>query len=177
MCASPDDFTAYRAADQFVDCETYSNNALKYFGFSTFDSKDCSSVDTRDPTQNLAAYLNGKSQSCCGGKPTVCHGAPEELECCSHQGPQEQEEDKCVDTPDWMNSAGLTCHGYEVESFCSNGNVTAYWASGSAWNFPESNCCACGGGSKGHALTCKDADAWTNNPDGSYGPGCDVYQN
>jgi len=88
---------------------------------------------------------------------------------------------KCQSTPGWTNgnvmaencrhegygsdagctAEGWTCEGYEHRGWCAKGRVThgSEFAMGAAFNYPELNCCACGGGSVQTSQgTCKPAD-------------------
>lgn len=72
----------------------------------------------------------------------------------------------CKDTPSWTNGfyecatngykgkgcepRGLNCQAYQENGWCTNGiTIERYkdWAFGQHMNYPELNCCACGGGS------------------------------
>eukprot|EP00928_Gymnodinium_smaydae_P099476 TRINITY_DN9506_c0_g1_i1.p2 TRINITY_DN9506_c0_g1~~TRINITY_DN9506_c0_g1_i1.p2 ORF type:complete len:174 (-),score=31.66 TRINITY_DN9506_c0_g1_i1:72-593(-) len=80
----------------------------------------------------------------------------------------------CKDaSPDWTNGflgcaaegfgtqhgctpQGWTCEGYEIRGWCKDGQkTTGSFAFGKDMNYPERNCCACGGGTVG---TCRP---WT----------------
>ena len=52
----------------------------------------------------------------------------------------------CVDSPGWLNSKGMSCARYSTVGYCVNGTIIAgkEWSTGSAFNFPEQNCCECG---------------------------------
>jgi hypothetical protein len=80
-------------------------------------------------------------------------------------------EAECHDNEGWTNSPdmGLACAHYKSEGFCRDGMVLEEWATGAAWNHPEVNCCACGGG-KASAM-CTNMDGWTNGA----GANCDTY--
>lgn len=51
----------------------------------------------------------------------------------------------CADTPDWDNHAGKGCGEY-ANAYCVNGAFRpgSEWTGGEGFNFPETNCCACG---------------------------------
>jgi hypothetical protein len=51
----------------------------------------------------------------------------------------------CADTPDWDNHAGKGCADYSKE-YCVSGAFRpgSEWTAGEGFNFPETNCCACG---------------------------------
>lgn len=73
--------------------------------------------------------------------------------------------DRCVDTPEWANSyykcetdgykgvgcgpRGFTCDAYAANGLCLGGKPAEGkgWSLGKGMNFPELNCCVCGGGS------------------------------
>ena len=67
--------------------------------------------------------------------------------------------------PDYDEQPGLNCEQYVTEGFCVGGRVIPNheWAFGLEWNWPEGNCCACGGGRMA-SLTgaCADAERWSN---------------
>ena len=52
----------------------------------------------------------------------------------------------CKDTVEWENPHNVTCQGYSDRGWCTNGGVsTPAWENmGSAFNFPQENCCVCG---------------------------------
>ena len=51
----------------------------------------------------------------------------------------------CLDAFGWENGRGKTCADYE--QWCERGGfrVGASWAGGETFNWPEKNCCVCGG--------------------------------
>merc|ERR1719356_1788511 len=53
----------------------------------------------------------------------------------------------------WCTNEGWTCAGYVHMDFCPSGKPHS-WASGSNFNYPEKNCCACGGGCVPEGKTC-----------------------
>jgi hypothetical protein len=77
--------------------------------------------------------------------------------------------ENCTDTADWNNGywrcwssegkryadgctpQGWTCEGYSIQGWCRNGEQVPQWESGvyafgPTLNYPERNCCECGGG-------------------------------
>eukprot|EP00930_Biecheleria_cincta_P030814 TRINITY_DN21359_c0_g1_i2.p1 TRINITY_DN21359_c0_g1~~TRINITY_DN21359_c0_g1_i2.p1 ORF type:complete len:834 (-),score=140.58 TRINITY_DN21359_c0_g1_i2:60-2390(-) len=54
----------------------------------------------------------------------------------------------CALTPGagWPSTRGWTCKQYENMGWCKNGQALATFAMGETLQFPEQNCCACGGG-------------------------------
>lgn len=54
----------------------------------------------------------------------------------------------CALTPGaaWPSTRGWTCKQYEYMGWCKNGQPLGTFAMGSTLQFPEQNCCACGGG-------------------------------
>merc|ERR1712190_193809 len=74
--------------------------------------------------------------------------------------------DRCVDTPEWANSyykcktdgykgvgcgpRGFTCDAYAYNGLCFGGKPARGkgWSLGKGMNYPEWNCCVCGGGSR-----------------------------
>lgn len=59
----------------------------------------------------------------------------------------------CLDTPNWSNQAGLNCVEYTKKEFCHHGKVVKDGMGGAVHNFPEQNCCECGGGSSDSPLS------------------------
>merc|ERR1719456_1917522 len=57
----------------------------------------------------------------------------------------------CTDTEGWTNNFNTLCQGYVDQGWCMNGAVAEdmLWTSGQEYNYPELNCCACGGGTGG----------------------------
>jgi len=65
---------------------------------------------------------------------------------------------QCVDSPGWDNGlkdcdgvgckegSGYTCEAYFANEWCKAGMVRAPEFAGAEYEFPEENCCACGGG-------------------------------
>ena len=53
---------------------------------------------------------------------------------------------ECVDSPGWENGKGMSCARYGTLGYCMNGSaiIGKEWSTGSAFNFPERNCCECG---------------------------------
>merc|ERR1711879_104773 len=84
---------------------------------------------------------------------------------------------ECQDTRDWRNgykycggdghdsydgcfASGWSCAGYVKQAWCANGRPApgSEFAFGQYLNYPEQNCCACGGGSVGDGEgACKPA--------------------
>ena len=64
---------------------------------------------------------------------------------------------QCVDSAGWTNGKGMSCLRHRDHGYCKKGTVIRSWAVGSAYNFPERNCCGCGKQSsfKGGALQSK----------------------
>ena len=48
---------------------------------------------------------------------------------------------------------------YLAEGWCGHGEVKKSWVTGSAFNFPEVNCCICGGGTQSKTAAKKVAAA------------------
>jgi len=64
--------------------------------------------------------------------------------------------------PFMCQPAGWTCAGYEFRGWCRGGAVTrgSSFATGSKFNYPEKNCCVCGGGAEQSEVSdpdCQDA--------------------
>lgn len=63
----------------------------------------------------------------------------------------------CMDTPNWHNQAGLSCTEYATKEYCHHGSVTKEGMGGKVHNFPETNCCECGGGSSSPTASARNA--------------------
>jgi hypothetical protein len=69
----------------------------------------------------------------------------------------------CEDTPGWTNTnpggTPVGCKVYLAEGWCGHGEVKKSWATGPDFNFPEDNCCICGGGIQSKTAAKKAAAA------------------
>ena len=90
----------------------------------------------------------------------------------------------CVDTEAFTNGKGMTCADYTEKGWCEGGAVAegAEWTLGAGYNFPETNCCACGKGAALGATHTAPAECTdTANEDGTvfsngHGLGCADYE-
>ena len=87
--------------------------------------------------------------------------------CCACKEPNPP----CVDSQSWENGQGATCGTYKIENWCVDGGVVEDWTVGAFWNYPEQNCCICGGGRAPGAPVCEDTAGWLN----PAGLGCADY--
>ena len=104
------------------------------------------------------AGFNFPESNCCACGKAATEPSPTSL---SPPPPPPPTQATCQDTPGWGNGidmtcsnrpanecnvgAGLTCYHYSL-SYCANGVVVPgrEFSQGAGFNFPESNCCACG---------------------------------
>ena len=52
-----------------------------------------------------------------------------------------------MDIPGWNDGVGYTCAEFSANGWCAGGAVVSPGYLGASSNFPEQNCCNCGGGS------------------------------
>jgi hypothetical protein len=106
--------------------------------------------------------------------PTAPVECREDEQCMAGCAAVEAPPPSCISTAGWTNGAGPDCALYEREGWCKNGAVREQWTTGQPWQFPEQNCCACGGGKteiEGQS-SCISTAGWTNGA----GPDCGLYQ-
>eukprot|EP00927_Polykrikos_kofoidii_P083009 TRINITY_DN8402_c0_g2_i1.p1 TRINITY_DN8402_c0_g2~~TRINITY_DN8402_c0_g2_i1.p1 ORF type:complete len:1106 (+),score=146.24 TRINITY_DN8402_c0_g2_i1:405-3320(+) len=129
------------------------------------------------PERNCCVCGGGSYAATPAGAIAVVSGARRMAQPSSPAGANRSEEPPCTNTPGWVNGfkacgshglrkadgcavGGLTCRYYEqAKGMCVDGAVSSgfAWAMGEQYNFPERNCCVCGGHSKSPLLAMAQA--------------------
>jgi hypothetical protein len=180
MCWNASEFSPWSlfetSAGEHSTCEMYSHDALLYFGFTSWGGEDCNSPDSRQTSQTLAAYLEGKRHACCNGGITKCE---------FNQLPTAA---VCLDGDDEAalleDSEGRiqSCAVGKEAGWCTNETDLTAMGAPSGW-FTTRCCATCGIGGGGDAdccackepeepKTCEDTPSWSN----GQGATCETYK-